>query len=256
MNDSELVSLTTVGDLTRLTLRRPPLNFLNIEMLRQLQQQFESMGEAPPGRVLVVDSDCAAFCAGLEMAEMTGDALFLLLDEYHAVAQSLGSFPRPTIAVVRSMALGAGNELASCCDFVLASVQATFGQPEIKVGAIPSLAPLLLPPRIGMQRTLQMILTGNPVDAREAERIGLIHRAVAEDRLDAAVEELVTSFRGSSSAVMEIALRAARGSRLRELGNHLREIQSLYLNELMDCEDPAEGIKAFLEKRPPQWKHR
>ncbi len=256
MNGSELVSLSTAGDLTRLTLRRPPLNFLNLEMLQQIQQKLESMGDSPPGRALVVDSDCAAFSAGLEMAELARDAVFLLLDEYHAVAHALGSFPRPTVAVVRGMALGAGNELAACCDFVFASDQATFGQPEIKVGVIPSLAPLLLPPRIGMQRALHMILTGAPVDAREAERIGLIHRAVAEDRLEAALEELLSGFRGTSGAVMEMALRAARGSRLREFGSNLRENQSIYLNELMDLEDPVEGITAFLEKRQPVWKHR
>jgi cyclohexa-1,5-dienecarbonyl-CoA hydratase len=255
MNESRLVSLASDGDVTRLTLRRAPLNFLSLELLQQIQEMLESLGASPPGRVLVIDSDCAAFSAGLEMEEQTREGVFLLLDQYHTVVRTLSAFPRPTVAVVRGVALGAGNELAASCDFVLASVQATFGQPEIKVGAIPSLAPLLLPHRIGVHKTLQMILTGNPVDAREAERIGLIYRAVPDDALDAALEELVNSFRSSSAAVMELALRSVRGVRTRELESNLREAQSLYLNELMDLEDATEGIKAFLEKRPPQWKH-
>jgi cyclohexa-1,5-dienecarbonyl-CoA hydratase len=255
MNESRLVSLASAGDVTRLTLRRAPLNFLSLELLQQIQEMLESLGASPPGRVLVIDSDCAAFSAGLEMEEQTREGVFLLLDQYHTAVRTLSAFPRPTVAVVRGVALGAGNELAASCDFVLASVQATFGQPEIKVGAIPSLAPLLLPHRIGVQKTLQMILTGNPVDAREAERIGLIYRAVPDDALDAALEELVNSFRSSSAAVMELALRSVRGVRTRELESNLREAQSLYLNELMDLEDATEGIKAFLEKRPPQWKH-
>ncbi len=256
MTEPELASLYASGDLIRLTLRRAPLNFLNLELLRRIQELLESLGDSPPGRVLVIDSDCAAFSAGLDIAEQTRETIFMLLDQYHAVVRLLGAYPRPTVAVVRGMAFGAGNELAANCDFVLASFQATFGQPEIKVGTLPSLAPLLLPPRIGIQKTIQMILTGNPVDAREAERIGLIHRAVAENTLDAALEELVGNFRVSSSAVMEVALRAARGARVREMENNLREAQSLILDQLMDLEDPAEGIKAFLEKRPPQWKHR
>jgi cyclohexa-1,5-dienecarbonyl-CoA hydratase len=188
------------------------------------------------------------------MEEQTRERVFLLLDQYHAVVRAITTFPRPTVAVVRGVALGAGNELAASCDFVLASLQATFGQPEIKVGFIPSLAPLLLPQRIGLQKALHMILTGTPVDAQEAEHMGLIHRAVPENGLDAALQELVNSLRSSSAAVMELALRSARGVRLHELESHLREVQSLYLDELMDLEDTTEGIKAFLEKRPPQWK--
>ncbi len=256
MSESELASLTTTGEIARLTLRRAPLNFLNLEMLQRIQSLLESLGDSPACRILVLDSSCAAFCAGLEMAEQTQDAAFLLLDHYHTVACSLSSFPRPTVAMVRGVALGAGNELAACCDFVLASFQAGFGQPEIKVGTLPSLAPMLLPPRIGLQRTLHMILTGNLVDAREAERIGLAFRVTADEALDAALEELMASFRGSSIAVMELALRAARSSRQRELENNLRENQSLYLNELMDLSDPVEGVRAFLEKRAPRWKDR
>ena len=256
MNGSELASLTTTGELIRLTLKSAPLNLLHRAMLQQIQELLESLGDSPAGRFLIVDSDGAAFSAGLDMAEQTKEAVFLLLDQYHTVARMLSAFPRPTIAIVRGIALGAGNELAACCDFVLASLQAAFGQPEIRVGTMPSLASLLLPQRIGLQRTLQMILTGNPVDAREAERMGLIYRAVPEDALDAVLEELLDSFRGSSTAVMELALRSARHARTHELEQHLREAQSLFLNELMDLEDPGEGVRAFLEKRPPRWKHR
>jgi cyclohexa-1,5-dienecarbonyl-CoA hydratase len=255
MDGTGLASLTTSDDLIRLTLHRAPLNFLNYEMLRRIQELLDSLGDSPSGRFLVVDSGCSAFSAGLEMTEQAQDAVFLLLDQYHEVIRTLSSFPRPTIALVRGVALGAGNELAACCDFVFASLQATFGQPEIKVGTMPSIAPLLLPLRIGVQRMMQMILTGNPIDAKEAERIGLVYRALPEDALDAAVEELLSGFRGSSIAVMELALRSVRGAQLRELETNLREAQSLYLNELMDLKDPGEGIRAFLEKRPPRWKH-
>jgi cyclohexa-1,5-dienecarbonyl-CoA hydratase len=252
----QFATLNTVGDLTRLTLRRAPLNFLNLDMLTEIQRLLESMGERPPGRVLVIDSEGAAFSAGFDVSEQTGGPVFLLLDEFHTIMHTLCSFPRPTIALVRGVALGAGNELAAACDFILASNQATFGQPEIKVGSIPTLAPLLLPSRIGIQRTLQMILTGSAVDAQEAERIGLIYRTVPEDGLEAALTELAGSLATSSTAVMEIALRAARGPRLRELENNVRAAQALYLNELMDLNDPVEGVRAFLDRRPPQWKDR
>ncbi len=254
MNKSELATINSVGEVTRLTLHRPPLNYLNLEMLQRIQELLDYLGENPAGRVLIVESDCGAFCAGLELSEQAQDLTFLLVDQYHSVVRTLNSFPRPTIAVVRGIALGAGNEIAACCDFALASLQATFGQPEIKVGVMPSLAPLLLPQRIGVQRTLHMVLTGTPVDALEAEHIGLIHRAVKDELMDAAIGELVSSFLPLSPAVLQLALRSARGVRTRELEHNLRESQALYLNDLMDLEDPLEGINAFLEKRAPRWK--
>jgi cyclohexa-1,5-dienecarbonyl-CoA hydratase len=253
MNAPELATLSTTGDCIRLTMRRAPLNFMNVEMLRQMQHLLESLGDSPKGRILVIDSEGPAFSAGLEMSELTLEPVFLLIDHYHAVINIISSFPRPTVALVHGVALGAGNELAACCDFVLASHTSTFGQPEIKVGIMPTLAPLILPLRIGIQRTMQMILTGAPVDAQEAERIGLVLRSVPESALENVLQELMGSLIGCSAPVMEMVLRASRTARNRELENNLREIRTIYLEELMDLEDPIEGVKAFMEKRAPRW---
>jgi cyclohexa-1,5-dienecarbonyl-CoA hydratase len=256
MPTREYATLAATGDMARLTLRRPPLNFLHTEMLRQIQEHLFSLGESPDCRALVLESEVGAFCAGLDMTQHTPDTLFLLLEEFHAVVQALNSFPRPTIALVNGMALGAGNEILAFCDFVIASEKASFGQPEINVGSIPSLAHIALPGLIGQRRTTEMILTGKLLPAAEAQRIGLIHRSVPEGKVDTALEEQMKVIRGLSKAVMGLALQAARRSRTRELEANLREAESLYLNQLMDLEDAAEGVKAFLEKRPPKWKHR
>lgn len=251
----ELAFLTTTGDLARITLHRPPLNFLNLEALRQIEQHLETIGEGQPYRALVLDSDTQAFCAGLDMSEHTAERVFLLLERFHMVIRLLNSFPHPTIAVVRGMALGAGNELIACCDFVVATEKSSFGQPEIKVGSIPSLAPLILPTLIGQRRSLDMILTGNLVDAKEAKRIGLISRAVPDERLTDTVEELLGEIRGLSKSVLQVAIQSVRADRTRELDTRLRDVESLYLNQLMELGDTAEGVKAFLENRSPKWKN-
>ncbi len=256
MNEPEFVTLKLEAHAARIALRRPPLNFLSMSLLRQFEQCLDRLGDSPACNALVIDSDIPAFSAGVDMSEHNRETVFLLLEQYHAVARTLSSFPRPTIAVARGVALGAGNELIACCDFVLASDKATFGQPEIKVGAIPSLAPLLLPEVIGQRRALQMMLTGELIDAGEAERIGLIHKAVPEDRLSAEVDGLVAKLAGLSRAVLEVALQTARMVRRKRFEELLRDIESLYLNQLMDLEDALEGIRAFLEKRPPLWKNR
>jgi cyclohexa-1,5-dienecarbonyl-CoA hydratase len=256
MGNNTLVSLTQEGEAARMTLNRPPLNFLSREMLHEIGSQLESLGESPACKALILDSELPAFSAGLDMSEITQDGVFLLLEEFHQVAHSLNSFTRPTIALVRGVALGAANELLACCDFVFASEKASFGQPEVKVGGIPSLAPILLPPLIGDRRSAEMILTGNIMSAGEAERIGLISRALPDDQIAGAAADLIRVLGSLSMSVMEIALKSVRWVRSHELESRLREIKALYLNQLMNLEDPLEGVRAFLEKRQPVWKNK
>lgn len=256
MENETLVKLTEAGDLSKITFRHPPLNYLNLDLLQQFFDILDSFGENPKCRALILEAEGNAFSAGLELSEQTKQDIFLLLEKFHRVAQALSAFPRPTIALVRGMALGAGNELLACCDFVFASKNAMFGQPEIKMGSMPSLAPLILPPLIGSRRMLEMILTGNLVGAKEAEQIGLIHRLVPENELPTAAEELLKTFRSLSGPVLALTLYAARQPRVREMEAHLRESEAVFLNQLMELEDPAEGVKAFLEKRQPKWKNR
>ncbi len=255
MDKREMIGLASEEDLVRITLRRPPLNLLNLEMLRQFEAHLESLGDSPPCRALVIEAEGPAFSGGIDVSERTREGIFLLLEQFHRVALVIGAFPRPTIALVRGMALGAGNELVACCDFVFATDKASFGQPEIKVGGMPSLASILLPPLIGHRRSLEMILTGKLLDAAGAARVGLIHSVVAEDRLQDAVEELVSMLRGLSLPVAEVALRSARMARMSGLDEQIREREALYLDELMELEDSVEGAKAFIEKRPPKWKN-
>jgi len=252
----DTLELKQSGDLARIVLRRPPLNYLNIELLRAFQAGMEGLGETPDCRALIVEAEGKAFSAGLDIQEQTRENIFLLIEQFHSVARALTAFPRPTIAVVRGMALGAGNELAACCDFIFASEAASFGQPEVKFGSIPSLAPLLLPSLIGSRHTLELILTGDFISAKEAQHLGLVHAVSPDDRLWDSVEAFVSKFQRLSLAVVQLALQSARSFRVRALEEHVREAESIYLNQLMDLEDSAEGAKAFLEKRPPKWQNR
>jgi cyclohexa-1,5-dienecarbonyl-CoA hydratase len=248
------IELTQSGELARIVLRRPPLNYLNLELLQEFETQLEGIGGQPQCRALILEAEGKAFSAGLDMAEQTREKIFLLIEQFHRVARALNSFPRPTIAIVRGIAVGAGNELAACCDFTVASEGASFGQPEIKFGSIPSLAPLLLPPLVGARRAIEMIATGELVGAADAHKSGLIHTVVSEEKIGSAIESVVAKFRRLSLPVLEIALESARAARTRALDDGLRDAESLYLNRLIDLEDWSEGIQAFLEKRAPKWK--
>jgi cyclohexa-1,5-dienecarbonyl-CoA hydratase len=250
---NELAILELDNDIIRLKLQRPPLNFLNMEMMRKIEAHFEEVGNASGRRALVIESGGAAFCAGLDVQEQTKEGIFLLVEQFHKVATMICSFAVPTVALVRGMALGAGNELAACCDFVFASESASFGQPEIKMGALPTLAPLLLPPLIGQRRAGEMILTGRLLGAREAHAAGLIHRVLPDDQLQNALGELLRSLRELSLPVLELAVDTLRKARLSEMETRLRESEALYFNHLMELDDRMEGVRAFLERRPPKW---
>jgi cyclohexa-1,5-dienecarbonyl-CoA hydratase len=248
------IELTQAGDLARIILRRPPLNYLNLELLQGFEAHLESLGGQPQSCALVLEAEGKAFSAGLDMGEQTREQIFLLIEQFHKVARALCFFPRPTIALVRGIAMGAGNELAACCDFIVASQGASFGQPEIKFGSMPSLASLVLPSLVGSRRTVEMIIAGDLVGAAEAQQFGLVHTVAADDKVADAVDSIVARFRRLSLPVLEIALEAARRTRNRGIEQDLRETESLYLNRLIDLDDWSEGVRAFAEKRAPRWK--
>jgi len=256
VTDPALVRLKVHGSIASLILNRPPLNFLDLELLGKLIQLLESVGEDPDFTVLVLESDLPAFCGGLDLKDHTREDVFLLLERLHLAYRILHAFPRPTVAVIRGVALGAGNELAALCDFALATERATFGQPELKVGGLPSLAPLILPPVIGYRKTLELILLGKLLSADEALRIGLITRVVPESQITQALTELIAALADQSRPVLHLALSATRAVRTEQIENRLRQTESLYLERLMDLDDSLEGRQAFLERRSPRWKNR
>jgi cyclohexa-1,5-dienecarbonyl-CoA hydratase len=158
--------------------------------------------------------------------------------------------------VVHGSALGGGCELACACDRVVASETASLGVPEIKLASFPPVAAVYFPYRIGLARTLQLITSGDALPAREAERIGLVDRVVPADELAAAVEQEVGRLREKSAPALRLARRAVYGGLGRDLLTALNEAERLFLGELMSTTDAVEGLRAFLEKRPPHWSHR
>jgi cyclohexa-1,5-dienecarbonyl-CoA hydratase len=160
------------------------------------------------------------------------------------------------VAAVQGPALGGGAELAAFCDLVIASENATFGQPEIKVGVFPPIAALHYPGRIGVARTIQLLLSGEVLPARAAERIGLVDRMVPADGLEAAVSAALAAFTDKSSAILRLTKQAVRRAQGDRFDAALSELEEMYLWRLMPTEDAGEGLRAFLAKRPPVWKDR
>jgi cyclohexa-1,5-dienecarbonyl-CoA hydratase len=239
------------------TLDRPPLNVLNLPMIRELQILLNSIRDSGAADLVIIrGAGERAFSAGVDIKDHTREKVPEMLETVHGVIRTLLALPQITIAAVRGACLGGGCELASSCDFILATEDSFFATPEINVGCYPPVALARFPAQLGYRRAADLILTGRKVAAAEALAMGLVTRVVAADRLDQALDDLATELRGKSRAVLRIALRGLREISLKNFLPALERSEEIYLQDLLKTEDVEEGVKAFLEKRQPHWSHR
>jgi cyclohexa-1,5-dienecarbonyl-CoA hydratase len=230
---------------------------LNLATLRQLGDFLESLKPDDTVDFLVLRGEGErAFSAGVDVADHAREKVPEMLETVHRVMRSLFSLPQVTVALVQGACLGGGCELASCCDFLLASEDSFFATPEINVGCYPPVALARFSSEIGYHRAAEMILTGKRLSAQEACTIGFVNKVIPHDSLEQALESFLDELRAKSAAVLRIAVRGLREIALKDLVTGLRKSEQLYLNDLLRTEDVEEGVRAFLEKRKPNWKHR
>jgi cyclohexa-1,5-dienecarbonyl-CoA hydratase len=254
--EDQAIRLTFGPGVARITVARPPLNILTLPAIEALNAAIEEAGRRPDVKALVLAAEGRAFCAGVAVEDHLGDRVKPMLAAFHQVFRTLYALECVTVAAVQGPALGGGAELATFCDLVIASERATFGQPEIKVGVFPPIAALHYPARIGVARTIQLLLTGETLPAPAAERIGLVDRVVPADGLEAAVSAAVAGFTDKSAVILRLTKRAVRRSQGDWFDAALSELEEMYLWRLMQTEDAEEGLRAFLAKRAPAWKDR
>jgi cyclohexa-1,5-dienecarbonyl-CoA hydratase len=241
----------------RITIERPPLNILDIPAICELSAQVEAASNVQDGgapRLLEIrGAGGAAFSAGIEIRDHFPERAREMLRAFHGLIRAILAAPCPVAAVVEGHCLGGGMELALACDFILASDDATFGQPEIRVGAFPPVASILLPRLIPEKKAAEMILTGCTITAVQAAQMGLVNRLGGAGTLEGKLSEFERELLTASPRITSLALRAIRARRLDGFEAALRESERLYLDELLQQKDATEGLKAFLEKRPPRW---
>ena len=242
----------------RITFNRPPLNVFSIAMMREINA---ALNECIPPRdltAIIFDAapDTRAFSAGVAVEEHVPATVFQMLDSFHAIFRTLLQVARPAIAIVDGPALGGGCELIAACDMVIASEGARFGQPEIKLGVFPPIAAILLPRIIGEKRARELILTGDLIDANEALRLGLVNYVVPSDRLEEKTQEILAKLRELSAAALGMTRMALDIGGQIGFESALTNVENLYLLELMKTEAAEEGVRAFMEKRKPQWRNK
>jgi cyclohexa-1,5-dienecarbonyl-CoA hydratase len=249
------ILLKKANGVATITINRPPLNILDIPTLQDLNEALANIKKDDHISVVVLKgAGDRAFSAGVDIKDHMPETVDELLDAFHGVFYLLFDLDRPVIAVVNGYALGGGCEVVAACDMVIASDRSVFGQPEIDAGVFPPPATVLFPKLIGRRKAFELILTGDRIDAQEAERIGLISKAVPVEELDETVSALVAKLRAKSPVVLRLSKKAVYEGLDVDSKTALAKVTELYLNRLMKTQDAVEGLTAFLEKRKPVWK--
>ena len=242
-----------------ITLERPEvLNALNFELLDELAEVLAALDRDPDCRAIVLTgSGTRAFAAGADIRELAVQTpVTLLVDDRFAVWERIAATRKPVIAAVRGFALGGGCELAMSCDRIVAGDDAQFGQPEINLGVMPGAGGTQrLTRAIGRARALDLILTGRAITADEAASMGLVSRVVPADETLAAALDLARTIASKAPVAVLAAKEAVRLAEELPLEAGLRHERRAFFG-LFATDDQTEGMAAFVEKRPPEWKGR
>ncbi|WP_407285058.1 enoyl-CoA hydratase [Streptomyces sp. BP-8] len=254
----ETILVERKGRAALLTLNRPAaLNALNLQVMNEVVAATEELDRAPECGCIVITGSAKAFAAGADIKEMRPQGYMdMYLSDWFGAWDRLGQLRTPTVAAVAGYALGGGCELAMLCDVLLAADTAVFGQPEIKLGVIPGIGgSQRLTRAVGKAKAMELCLTGRTMDASEAERAGLVSRVVPVDELLGEALAVAETIAGMSLPVAMMAKEAVDRAFETTLTEGVRFERRLF-HAVFATSDQKEGMSAFVDKRPPAFRHR
>ena len=247
------------GPAARIVLNRPERrNALSLELIEELTDALRELAEQRAVRAVVIEGAGPAFSAGHDLSEMVGrerEFLARLFDACTVMMGTIHELPQPVIAKVHGIATAAGCQLVAACDLAIAAQGTRFATPGVKIGLFCSTPMVPVSRAVGRKRAMQMLLTGEPIDAETALDWGLVNRVVPAQQLEAAVGELVEAIARSSSYTVATGKRAFYEQIDRPEGDAYRHCQVVMTDNAL-AQDAQEGMGAFLDKRPPTWRGR
>lgn len=248
------INLEFAAPIARLTLSHGRQNVINLQMMDELAQSLEEVEQRSDISTIVLAGAGEHFSSGVDIPSHTRDHAAEMLQKFHNGIRKVLKSSKVTLAVVRGYCLGGGAELAMGCDIVLTTESAHWGFPEIQLACYPPVAAAVLAVVVGQKMAAELVLTGRTFDGREAERIGLANRAVPAPKLKETVAEYEKRLSALSPVALSHAKRALYSWDAVHFDKGLSRAEDIYLKELIQTEDAEEGIRAWMEKRKPQWK--
>ena len=253
--DHQRLTLTPVDDgaFWRVTIGGSKGNILDASAVAALTDVFRRAEADSAVKALVLEGAGSHFSFGASVQEHLPDAVEAMFGRFREMLFAIVDSSVIVLAAVRGRCLGGGLEVVTLAHRIFAHVDATLGQPEITLGVFAPAASVLLPERVGRAAAEDLCLTGRSIDAREGAALGLIDEIVEGDPAEAALAWARTHLTPKSATSLRFAVRAVRSDLSARLKAHLPPIERLYLRDLMSTPDAAEGLHAFLEKRPAHW---
>ena len=245
------------GAAARVILNRPDKrNALSLELIEEMMAALGEVSAAEATRAIVIEGAGPAFSAGHDLSEMIGRdeaSLGELFDQCTAMMETLHDLPQPVIAKVHGIATAAGCQLVAACDLAVAAEGTRFATPGVKIGLFCSTPMVPVSRAVGRKRAMQMLLTGEPIDAATALDWGLVNRVVPPSELESAVEELVQAIARSSPYTVGTGKRAFY-AQIDRSEHDAYERSEAVMTENALAHDAQEGMTAFLQKREPVWR--
>ncbi len=249
------VETLEAGAIWRVVLNTPKANLVDMEKCGLLSEIFARAGEEAGLKAIVLQGEGPHFSFGASVAEHMPERVEDMIHGFHGLFHRMLDARVPTLAAVRGQCLGGGMELATFCHRIFASPDAWLGQPEIVLGVLAPVASVMLCERVGRSHAEHLLLSGVSVSAEEAHAMGLVDE-VADDPAAAALAYAREHLLPKSASSLRFAVEAARAGFADRFRKELDAVERLYLKELMATSDAQEGLKAFLEKRRPEWSNR
>jgi enoyl-CoA hydratase/carnithine racemase len=258
MQTLEYVTVTReFNDVVTLAMNRPDKrNALSLEMMEELEAALWAIGSDAGARVVVLRGEGPAFSAGHDLSELIGrdeSAYQAIFSACVDLMATIAAIPQPVIAEVEKVATAAGCQLVAACDLAVAATTATFATPGVRIGLFCSTPMVALTRNVGRKRAMEMLLTGDPIDAETARAWGLVNRVVAPERLHDETIALARKIASASRTVVGLgkaAFYAGIDLDTARAYAHAKDVMTVNAQ----AEDAQEGMRAFLEKRRPAWK--
>jgi enoyl-CoA hydratase/carnithine racemase len=257
MVDLENLRIARDGQIALITMDRPEKrNALSLQMMRELDAVLAELAQDSQTRAIVLRGEGPAFCAGHDLRELVDrdvEAYRTIFDACVKLMSRIQAIPQPVIAEVAKVATAAGCQLVAACDLAVASTEATFATPGVRIGLFCSTPMVALTRCIGRKRAMEMLLTGDSIDAATALSWGLVNHVVAPEQLHADTIALARKIAVSSSTVVGLG-KAAFYAQIELDQSRAYEYAKDVMTSNAQEADAREGITAFLERRLPQWR--